>query len=194
MKRLIALVASLLVAFSAAAHVSPIVQIVQKGEFVRAALTEASAFFEHKLDRNSEALRRLAATIGWQPTAQEIKIYVGRDEQQQLVGSVVFLRVPSEHGPVGLGVAFDTGGSVLRCAVTEVGSEPLTWVRALIDGGALESIRGAGAGREIDAAALAPQVDGRMSRYYAEVIAEGVERAGIVAEAEGLTTAAKSNP
>jgi hypothetical protein len=38
----------------------------------------------------------------------------------------------------------------------------------------------------VDASKLALEVTGRMSRYYAEVIGDGIERAGIVVEAEGL--------
>ena len=94
----------LFVAYSAGAHVSPMVQLVGKGDFIRAALPGASQFFERKLDPGAEALNRLATAIDWKPSPQEIKVYVGRDAGNRLVGSVVFLRVPSEHGPVGVGV------------------------------------------------------------------------------------------
>lgn len=177
----------LLVALSAVAHVSPMVQLVGKGEFIRAALPGASQFFERKLASGADALARLAADIKWQPTSQEIKLYVGRDAQGDLLGSVVFLRVPSEHGPVGVGVAFDADGRIAEAAVTEVGSEPLAWVRPLLDADALAGVHGLAAGSRVDPSGLAPQVPGRMSRYYAEVIASGIERAGIVVEAEQLT-------
>jgi hypothetical protein len=189
MKRIarLGVVAWLLAATVAGAHVSPTVQLVRKGDFIRAAMPAAAGFFERGLDPASDTLRRLAARIGWRPSGEEIKLYVGRDEKQRLVGSAVFLRLPSEHGPLGLGVAFDSSGTLVQAVVTEVGSEPLAWVRPLIDAGALESLRGRAAASEIDPQTLAPQVDGRMCRYYAGIIAAGVERAGVVVEAEGLT-------
>ncbi|HZD53103.1 MAG TPA: hypothetical protein VE175_08655 [Woeseiaceae bacterium] len=192
MKRPIAasILACLFVYASVAAHVSPMVQLVRKGEFVRTALPGASQYFERGLDRGAEALNRLAAAINWQPSAQEIKVYVGRNAESRLVGSVVFLRVPSEHGPVGVGVAFNADGRIAQAAVTEVGSEPLAWVRPLLDAGALAGVRGLAAASHVDATAMAPEVQGRMSRYYAEVIADGIERAGVVVEAEQLTSAA----
>jgi hypothetical protein len=176
----------LFIAFSAGAHVSPVVQLVGKGDFIRAALPGASQFFERKLDHGTESLNRLAAEIDWTPSPQEIKVYVGRDARNRLVGSVVFLRVPSEHGPLGVGVAFDADGLIDSATVTEVGSEPLAWVRPLLDANALGPLRGQPAGGPVDASKLAPEVTGRMSRYYAEVIGDGIERAGIVVEAEGL--------
>jgi hypothetical protein len=177
----------LFVAFSAGAHVSPMVQLVGKGDFIRAALPGASQFFERKLDRGAESLNRLAAEIDWTPSPQEIKVYVGRDAGNRLVGSVVFLRVPSEHGPVGIGVAFDADGRIGNATVTEVGSEPLAWVRPLLDANALDPLRGQAAGGPVDPSKLAPEVTGRMSRYYAEVIGRGIQAAGIVVEAEGLS-------
>ncbi len=105
---------------------------------------------------------------------------MGRDAQGQLVGTVIFLWVPSQHGPVGIGVVFRPDGAVRRVAVTDVGSEPIAWVRPLIDGGGMAAFEGLAAGAAPDASRVAPRVNGSMSRYYAGIIARGVARAQAV--------------
>lgn len=187
---IVQVLAWLLCVAPAMAHVTPTVQLVRRGDFVRSALSGATRFFEHKLDAEELEGLRAEADPQWQPSGREIKIYVGRDDRAQLVGSVVFLRVPSEHGPVGIGVAYDASGRILQASVTEVGSEPLAWVQPLLRAHALDGVRGKAAGATIEAAGLAPQVRGRMSRYYATVIARGIQRAGRIVRAAGLAGSA----
>ncbi|HXO21280.1 MAG TPA: hypothetical protein VOA87_15305, partial [Thermoanaerobaculia bacterium] len=109
--------------------------------------------------------------------SEEAKIYAGRDGQGRLVGRVILVWVPSEHGPLGLGVAFDAAGRILQVTVTDVGSEPLAWVRPLVEGGGMAAFAGLGADAAPDPGKVAPAVQGTMSRYYAKVIAMGVGRA-----------------
>jgi hypothetical protein len=90
---------------------------------------------------------------------------------------VIFLWLPSQHGPVGIGVAFAPDGAVRRVGVTDVGSEPLAWVRPLIDAGGLAAFESQAPGAAPDPSRVAPGVTGAMSRYYARVIAGGVARA-----------------
>jgi hypothetical protein len=87
------------------------------------------------------------------------------------------LWITSEHGPVGIAVAFDPAGKILRVAVTDIGSEPLGWVRPLLDNGGMAACAGLPLDAAPDPARIAPQVTGRMSRYFAKVITDGVARA-----------------
>lgn len=169
-------------------HVTPTVQLERRGDFIRDSLAGATHFFEHKLDESAMAALAKSESRKWRPSAREIKVYVGRDADGHEVGAVVFLRVPSEHGPVGLGVAFDAGGTILRAAVMEVGSEPLAWVQPLIDSGGLNTLKGLRAGQAVQAEKLAAGVKGSMSHYYAGILAQGVARAGAVLEAAGLAS------
>lgn len=189
MKRLVVIgtCAWVLFTVAASAHVTPTVQLVHRGDFIRSALPTATQFFERKLDNSVIAALTSDTEAGWHPSPREIKVYVGRDKRHRRVGTVIFLRVPSEHGPVGLGVAYDAGGDILQAVVTEVGSEPLAWCRPLIDAHALSELKGNSASQAVDATTLAPQVHGRMSRYYARILAEGVEHAGRILGAAGLT-------
>ena len=185
MSRLTAALAVFSVSSFALGHVTPNVTLVRRGDFVKQALPGASQYFEQFLD-DSKAIASVRAATSWSPTAEEARIYVGRDEQGRTLGRVVFLWLPSEHGPVGIGVAFDGGGRILRTAVTDVGTEPLVWVRPLLDH--LGTLSGLGPDSVSDAAGLVADAPGTMVRYYAEVIIGGVRRSQAI---DGALRAAK---
>lgn len=178
---LVAAGAASLLALPAVAHITPNVQLVKKSAFVQRALPGATKLFAKSL--SSEAAERVHEATGWSPDRGELQLYVGRDEGGDLVGSVVFLWTASEHGPVGVGVAFDPSGAVRVATVTDVASEPLTWVRPLLEDGRITAFDGLAPGAAPDPAAIAPAVHASMPRYYAKVIAEGVARARAVARA-----------
>ncbi len=161
----------------ALAHVTPNVQLLARGEFVKHSLPAATQFFEQQLAFGGADATAIKSRTGWTPTEEEVKVYLGRDAGKRLAGTVVFLWMPSEHGPVGVAVAFDPAGKILQAAVTDVGSEPLAWVRPLLSAGGLAAFAGLPLDAGPDPGKVAPAVTGNMSRYYAEVIAAGVVRA-----------------
>ncbi len=173
--------AATLLAGPAFAHITPNVQLVKKSAFVQQGLPGATKFFAK--DLSPEVVRSVQEATGWRPTADEVKLYVGRDAGGALVGSVVFLWTASEHGPVGVGVAFDPAGAIRVATVTDVASEPLTWVRPLLQDGRIAAFDGLAPAAAPDPARIAPQVHAKMPRYYAQVIAEGVARARAVERA-----------
>jgi len=177
MSRLTAALAVFSISALALGHVTPNVTLVRRGDFIRQALPGASQYFEQFLD-DPKAIASVRSDAGWSPSAEEARIYVGRDDQGRTLGRVVFLWLPSEHGPVGIGVAFGEGGRILRAAVTDVGTEPLVWVRPLVDH--LGALTGLGPDSVPDPARLTADASGRMVRYYAEVIIGGVLRARAV--------------
>lgn len=184
MRRIVgALVASCVSSF-AFGHITPNVELVRKGDFLKETLPGATKFFERRLMISGPDGAAIRAATGWSPSEEDTKVYVGRDEKGELVGSVVFLWMPSQHGPVGVAVAFDPGRTVRRVAVTDVGSEPLAWVRPLLDGKGIRALRGLAATSAPDPASIAPPDAGAMTRYYAQVVADAVVRAQRVA---GLT-------
>ncbi len=159
------------------AHISPGVTLVDRGEFLRQSLPGATRFFEKPVVISGPAGAALRRDTGWAPSEEDTKVYVGRDARGERVGMVIFLWLSSQHGPVGLGVAFARDGAVRRVAVTDVGSEPLAWVRPLVSAGGLSAFEALAPGAAPDASHVAPGVSGTMSRYYARVIAGGVARA-----------------
>lgn len=172
----------LLVALTApaAAHVGPTVELVERAAFIRNTLPEATRFFERKLDLGDADRTAIRQAVGWIPSVDDTEIYVGRDDDGALVGTAIFVWTPSQHGPVSVGVIFDPAGAILRVTVTEVGSEPLSWVQPLVDGDGMAAFEGLAPDQTPDPSEVAPEIRGKMSRYYAEVIAEGVQRAQAV--------------
>jgi len=157
------------------AHVTPNVVLVRRGDFVKESLPGATKFFEKAL--GAPAIAAVRAATGWTPSGEDAKVYVGREDSGRLVGSVVFLWIPSQHGPVSLGVAFSPDGKIRRATVLEVGTEPLAWVRPLLVDGSLGGVEGLAPSQAPDPSRMGPVAAGAMSRYYAKVIAGGIARA-----------------
>jgi hypothetical protein len=181
MRKWIVFAAAFFAALVLRAHVTPNVSLVRRGDFVKASLPAAVRFFEKDLD--AAALAAVQSRTDWALSGSDAKLYVGREADGRLVGTVVFLWLPSQHGPIGIGVAFGPDGTVLRAAVTDVGTEPLVWVRPLLRDGALPGLEGLPPSTPPDPARIAPEATGAMSRYYAGVIAEGVARARVIERA-----------
>jgi hypothetical protein len=175
-----AVAAAAIAATPTLAHVTPNVALLKRGEFVKQSLPAATEFFEQKLAFGTADVATIKSRTRWTPSEEDVKVYLGRDAEKRLAGSALFLWVPSEHGPVGIAVAFDPAGKILRAAVTDVGSEPLAWVRPLVQADGMAAFAGLSLDAAPDPAKVAPGVTGNLSRYYAEVIAEGVARAQAV--------------
>ncbi len=176
MNKILFSLAALSISGIVSAHVTPNVSLVRRGDFIQQSLPGATKFFERSVALTDSQKAELERSVEWIPSREDTRVYDGRTTEGRLVGSVVFLWMPSEHGPVGIGVAFDSSGVILRAAVTDVGTEPLAWVRPLIDAGGMAAISHLSLEEHPDPARIAPSVRGRMNRYYAEVIAAGVSR------------------
>jgi hypothetical protein len=168
---------ALMVSATGSAHVTPNVQLIRRGDFIKAHLPGATQFFEKTLMIGGPDMAAIKKATGWTPSEEDARIYIGRDALGKLAGSVAFIWMPSEHGPVGIGVAFDPDGTIIAADVTDVGTEPLAWVRPLLEAHGLDGCRGLRLDQAPEPAKIAPGVNGQMNRYYAEVIANGVERA-----------------
>ncbi len=167
----------LLFSTALSAHVTPNISLVARGQFIKTNLPAATRFFEKTLMIGGPDMAAIKQATGWTPTEEDARIYVGRDSSGAIVGTAAFVWMPSEHGPVGIGVAFDPAGKILAADVTDVGTEPLAWVRPLLTAGGMKSFAGLGVDDRVAEARIAPSVEGNMPRYYAGVISAGVARA-----------------
>jgi hypothetical protein len=164
------------------AHITPNVTLIRRGDFVKVSLPGATKFFEKSL--GPAAVAAVARETGWTPSDDEAKIFVGRDDSGRLVGTVVFLWVPSQHGPLGMGVAFAPDGKIRRATVTDVGTEPLVWVKPLLRDGAIIGVDAVSLAESLDSARVAPEATGSMCRYYCKVVCDGITRAQAMERAE----------
>lgn len=177
MRMRLPLLVFLLFSASLAAHVTPNVELIRKSQFVKESLAGAAQLFEKKIPAGGPAWGAMRKATGWGPSEEDAKLYVGRNAEGKLFGSVVLLWIASQHGPLCVGVVFDPAGAIRRVAVTDVASEALACVRPILD----RDGTGAFVGLALDAipnpARVAPEASGSMSRYYAKVIADAVARA-----------------
>jgi hypothetical protein len=185
MRRLALTLLILCLASAVEAHVTPNVTLVRRGDFVKESLPGATKFFEKSL--SPAAIATVRKETGWSPSSEEAKIFVGRDDGGKLIGTVVFLWVPSQHGPLGLGVAFGPDGKIRRATVTDVGTEPLVWVRPLLRDGAIIGVDAISLAESLDAARVAPEATGSMCRYYCKVVCDGIARAQAMERADAAT-------
>ncbi len=185
MRKLLSGFLTLALPLSVFAHVSPNVTLVRRGDFVKQALSGATQFFEKALSPG--AVSSVRASTGWTQSAEEAKVYVGRVSGGGLAGTVVFLWMPSQHGPVGIAAAFGPDGKILQATVTDIGTEPLAWVRPLLRNGRLGGVEGLALSVVPDPAKIADGVPGNMSGYYARVIADGIACAQAIERASGKT-------
>jgi hypothetical protein len=119
----------------------------------------------------------LEARVSWVPEDKEVRLFIGRDAEGNAVGSVLFMKSDSRHGPVRLAVGFDTSGNVSRVIITHATEETVPWVREVMNAGLLEEYSGRA---EATVAGALDGLEGRlgaMPRYMGEVVTRGVHRA-----------------
>jgi hypothetical protein len=170
--------AAALAAAAGFAHVTPNVKLVPRGEFLRESLPGAAQFFEKPVSLSPSQSAELHRSVGWSPKPEDTRVYVGRDAAGRSVGTVEFLWMAWEHGPVAVGVAFDPQGTVTRVEVTDAAEEPLVWLRPIIAEGGLRCFTGLPLSAEPQPDAVtAHHHAGPMSRFCAKVLCEAVSRA-----------------
>jgi hypothetical protein len=177
MRRLLLVLAALALAAAVFAHVTPNVTLLKRGDFAKVALPNAAKLFEETLRLSPEDRTAIEHATHWSPNAEDAKVYAGRDAAGHLVGRLIFLWLPSQHGPVAVATAFSPDGTLRGTAVTDVGTEPLGWVRPLLSDGMVTGFAGLALGAEPEASRIVPAGAGNMTKYYAGVIADGVRRA-----------------
>ena len=177
MRRRLLTLAAMAIPCAALAHVTPNVTLVRRGDFAKAALPNAANLFEETLRLSPEDRAAIERATHWSPDAEDTKIYGGRDAAGKPVGRVIFLWMPSQHGPVAIATAFSANGTLEKTAVTDVGTEPLGWVRPLLSGGFVAGFSGLSLNAPPDPSRIIPEGAGNMTKYYAGVIADGVRRA-----------------
>jgi hypothetical protein len=166
---------------TADAHLTPNVSLVRRADFLRQAFPSAPQFFEKVLE--GHAASSIGKTGGSRASGEDARVYVARTADGKLLGTAVFIWVPSQHGPVGLGAAFDAEGRLHSAAVTDIAAEALAWVRPLLTESRLDSITGLEPGQSPEPDHIAPAGAGVMTRYFAKVIAEGIRRAQAIEKA-----------
>lgn len=159
------------------AHVTPVVVLRKQAEVIRAALPGAVEFFVTNATIGRAELQAINQQAHFTPTSNVVKFFSGRSASGQVVGTVIFEQISTQHGPIEVGVMIDPQGAVGSVMVTRATVELKPSIRAVEQSGALQRLRGleldaAGHGRLSDDAGLRG-----MTGYVADAIANAVRRA-----------------
>ena len=160
-------------------HITPTVVLLKRNEVVARLMPGADQFSARELHLSSADSRQLHDAAGWEPADGVITFYVGKHEQREL-GSLLFMRVDSPHGPLEIAVGFEPAGTIRGVEVTKATVETKPWLSEALRAGRTEEYRGlALTAMPGGAAKVRPQV-GAMPAYMAELVDKGVMHAAAI--------------
>jgi hypothetical protein len=176
-RTLAVVIALLLFAGPAAAHITPPVLLASDREVLTSSLAGARKFFVREVrlsDAERETLRR---QVGWNPDEDFYRFYLGRNDAGALVAATVFLSEFTIHGPVRVAVSLGPDGRVKDASVVELTEETYPWVKPLIDQNFTQRYVGQDSRGQF---ALGPRpgdagLEG-MTQFYGQVVASLIQR------------------
>jgi len=176
-----ALVAALALAGPALAHLTPPVVLVSDRDAVLTLLAGARRFFVREVRLSAQEKAAIKHASGWTPDDDFYRFYVGRDEQGQMVGALVFVGDATIHGSIRVAVALGPDGKVRGAAVVELTEETYPWVKPLIDEQFTRDWVGHDSqSRFVLSERLARVRSNSMTQFYGEVIASLVQRGALL--------------
>ena len=163
------------------AHVTPVVVLRKQADVIRAVLPGAVTFSVTTATIGRTELLTIAERAHYTPTSDTVKFFSGRNRDGQVVGTVVFPQVDTQHGPIEVGVMLDPQGVVQGVMVTRGSVELKPSILAVERSGALDRLKGAG---HADAATRLSTDAGLrgMTGYVADAIATAAQRGQVLYE------------
>jgi hypothetical protein len=163
-------------AVGALLHITPTVVLVPRPEAVKTLIPGAEAYFAREVHLSEADAHRLHEAVGWSPEGGVLTFYTGK-AGGRAVGTLLFVRVDSPHGPVEVAVGFGTDGRIGAVVVTKATVETKPWLLAALRAGLTDHYKGLKPGdAPRGAAALRGRV-GSLPTYMAEQVDRGVARA-----------------
>ncbi len=108
-------------------HITPTVVLVKRQDAVTNLLPGADQFTARELHLSSADSRKLHDAVGWEPPDGVVTFYVGK-HQALVTGSLIFMRVDCQHGPIELAVGYQPNGTVRAVEVTKATVEMKPWI------------------------------------------------------------------
>jgi len=176
-----ALVAALALAGPALAHLTPPLVLVSDRDAVLTLLAGARRFFVREVRLSAQEKAAIKHASGWTPDDDFYRFYVGRDEQGQMVGALVFVGDATIHGSIRVAVALGPDGKVRGAAVVELTEETYPWVKPLIDEQFTRDWVGHDSqSRFVLSERLTRVRSNSMTQLYGEVVARIVQRGALL--------------
>jgi len=157
-------------------HITPTVVLVKRQDAVAHLLPGADQFTARELHLSSADSRRLHDAVGWEPPDGMVTFYVGK-HQDHVIGSLLFMRVDCQHGPLELAIGYDPRGSIRGVEVTKATVEMKPWILEALRAGLTDAYRGLAVDASPAGAEKVKPRIGAMPGYMAELIDKGVMHA-----------------
>lgn len=162
----------------ARAHITPMVHLIKHNEAIKTLLAGGQSFFVKNVKIGQKELGDIRSAAHWTPDLSSYRFFYGKDSAGNLIGDALLISVNSKHGPLTLAIGFTSQNLVTAVLVTDVGIEPLPWIRRLMNKKFLDRFAGKGEGQVTEVLKEVSKKElGSMAYYYAKVIAKGVSRA-----------------
>lgn len=177
-----ALISILAVVFATApclyAQGADTVMLATKGEVISNSLPKAANYYVKDIPLGQRDRAKIKAQGNFTPQISELKFFYGTDKGGSLVGTVLFLKMETEHGPIEVGVALSPGGTVSNVAVTEATTETEPWIKAAENAGLMKELIGLSSASGTNPLQNVSESGmGAMPYFAAQVIATAVIRA-----------------
>ena len=176
-----ALALALVLASPVLAHLTPPVVLVSDRDAVVSLLSGARRFFVREVRLGDKEKAAIKQASGWTPEEDFYRFYVGRDDQNGMVGALVFVADTTIHGTVRVATALGPDGKVRGASVVELTEETYPWVKPLIDEQFTRDWVGHDStGRFALSDRVARARPNSMTQFYGEVIGNLVRRAALL--------------
>lgn len=178
----IGLVSILLVSFAIvplahAQNEKPVV-LAEEGEVISNSLPAATNYFVKKIPLGQRERAKIKAQGSFSPQVSMLKFFYGENAGGTLVGTVLFLKMETQHGMIEVGVALNPGGTVSNVVVTKATAETVPWIQAAEAAGVTKDLIGIGTDSANDPLKnVSESAIGAMPYFAAQVMATATVRA-----------------
>jgi len=163
-------------AVAALLHITPTVVLVKRPEAVKTLLPGAQAYFAREVHLSEADAHRLHEAVDWSPENGVLTFYTGK-AGDRVVGTLLFVRVDTPHGPVEVAVGFGTDGRTGGVVVTKATVETKPWLLEALRAGLTGRYKGLKPGDAPGGATALKDRVGSLPRYMADQVDKGVARA-----------------
>ncbi|HTI03959.1 MAG TPA: hypothetical protein VL549_01470 [Gemmatimonadales bacterium] len=163
-------------AVAAMLHITPTVIMVKRQDAVAQLLPGADQFAARELHLSSGDSKKIHDAVGWEPPDGVVTFYIGKNGDRS-VGSLIFMRVDCQHGPIELAIGYEPNGTVRAVEVTKATVEMKPWILEALHAGLTDSYRGMATTASPSGAEKVKPKIAAMPGYMAELIDKGVMHA-----------------
>lgn len=156
-------------------HITPTVILVKRPDAVRQ-LLPAAQYVARELHLSDADAHRLHEAVDWSPDDGILTFYLGKESGRE-IGSLMFVRVDTPHGPIEVAVGLTPARVVRGVIVTKATVETRPWVLEALQAGLADHYRGLKTNDAPGGAQAIRSRVGDLADYIAGEIDKGVRRA-----------------